>query len=179
MRMRTLIATAAAVALLPFGGVSAADYTVVLTPGDAETIAHGIPMGTNVNYFGEVGENEYVPTGTCTKDPTTYCETVLVQLDNPVPANPDGSPAVAKRSLRVTVSWDEEVSDFDLVAFVSDAEGVRGAELGQSASWTYEAGSGEALTLLITTNTDTPTKYVLLELVYFAAATPPTTTLNF
>jgi len=100
----------------------------------------------------------------CGELPSDYCDEVLVAVDVP-PA--DG---FSRRRSTVTVdigSYTLPVSDYDVYLFASDAEGTKGAPLGNSAGLPGEAESASGV---VTTTLDKPVAYVLAEIVYYVAA---------
>lgn len=100
----------------------------------------------------------------CGELPADYCDEVLLAVDVP-PA--DG---FTRRRSTVTVdigSYTLPVSDYDVYLFASDAEGTKGAPLGDSAGLPGEAESASGT---VTTTLDEPVAYVLAEIVYYVAA---------
>ena len=179
MRRLSALAIILALVILPATGASAADHAIDMEVGDTTTVEHGAPMGVNPGYFDQTGGAAPwpLPAATCSRDPHTYCETILVALNAPL--DPEGTATTRRESLQVTLDWEGETSDFDLVAYASDAEGTQGESIGQSGAFNAIDGAGESVLLNITTTMDKPTEYVLLHVVYFAAHATPTTSLRF
>ena len=122
------------------------------------------------------------PEGTCTHDLTTYCETTLVKVTNPV--EDDGNPETdltAKRSLTVTLTPAHPAADFDLVVYESDEDGTQGENVGESggAPVADHEESVEETFVSVTTSESTPSRYYLVHAVYFAAPSTYTLSLQF
>jgi hypothetical protein len=166
-RFLRLAAAVMALALLPaMGALAAPDDTATLAPGESFEFGAVTLAGTNVNWHG-LG----VPTGpqgTCNKDPNTTCDTFLIELSNPVDeAVLEANPAAFNRR-NVTVTLDNFIGDLDLAVFESDAEGNRGALLGVSGNFTFD----ESVSTIIRTTGDEPSKFIIVDVIYFAHVGP-------
>ena len=182
MRRLTLVAIIAVLVILPTSGASAADHDINMEVGDKITVEHGLPMGVNPGYFDQTSGAAPWPfaTATCTSDPHTYCETMLLALNAPLdPEAVEAGVTTRRESLQIGLGWEGDTSDFDLLAYASDAEGTQGENIGQSGAFNAIDGAGENLLVNITTTADEPVAYVLVHVVYFAAHTAPTTNLRF
>ena len=165
MTRRILIAITALVALVPASAASAAvDRTVEVAAGKSETWAGTKMPGTNLNYFNVTTTGDTVlKTGTCTKDPQTYCDLTLVALSNPVPA--DDADGKLRRTATFTISdYAGPAADVDMELYASDETGARGDSLGGSTEFTTET---EQASVAVTTTLEEPTKYVLVQVIYF------------
>jgi hypothetical protein len=174
--MRRLVAsTALALAtVVAFAAPASAapDKTGTAAPGAPFKWAGTQATGLNVGYF--------LIDPVCSHQPHQYCETVLVEFNLPVTDLP--APGATPQTVqvdgtgRVTIGnyAPFPLSDFDLVAFASDAAGTKGEELDSSGEL---AGDPEEVAVPITsTATVNPdgsvvrneSTWVLLEVVYFA-----------
>lgn len=164
-RFLRFAAVVMALALVPaMGAMAEPDDTATLSPGESyEFGAHAL-VGTNLGYFGLVPTG---PPGTCNKDPNTTCDTFLIELSNPLTEEEIAADPNAFRRKPVTVTV-EFMSDIDLIVWDSDADGTRGTQLGQSAS----ADFIETVTSTVRTTADEPSKWILVDVVYFAHAGP-------
>ena len=183
--LRILLSIALALAVAPFWGASAAEPDAALVPGDTFTWEGAATPGANVNYHDNFGTGVaevdgpvrgVAPVGVCSDDATTYCETFLVSFTNPVPeADADG-----KLTKTANVALTNAKGDVDLLVYASDAEGTKGAEIGSSAgpgpsNTTLDENLGVPVvttrpTLAKPTQADAPTKFFLVEVVYYHAA---------
>lgn len=171
---RVLLATAAAVVLLPgTAHAEEADFTAKVDAGTTHTWTGTHATGLNVNYWGMFEGTHPTPPGTCSDDRDSYCDTVLLELSNPLTQEDiDAGKTSKKKTLTVTITdygpVPDPATDFDLILFTSDAEGTKGDELGQSAVWGYDEGDGtETVPTQIVTTLAEPSKFVLVEVVYF------------
>ena len=166
-RLIRLAAVVMALALLPaMGALAAPDDTATVAKGESWEFGAVTMAGTNVNWHEEYAP--HAPTGTCSKDPTTTCDTFLVELSNPVdPAvlaeNPD---AYNRRS--VTVTLGNFVGDLDLAVYSADAEGNRGTLLGSSGNATFD----ESVASTIRTTGEQPSQWIIVDVIYWAHAGP-------
>jgi hypothetical protein len=174
--MRRLVASTA----LALATVVAFAAPASAAPDKSGTAAPGAPFkwsgtaatGLNVGYF--------LIDPVCSHQPHQYCETVLVEFNLPVTNLPPPGPTpqtvqadgTGKASIGSYAPF--PLSDFDLVAFASDAAGTKGEELDTSGE---PAGDPEEVAVPITsTATVNPdgsvvrneSTWVLLEVVYFA-----------
>lgn len=166
-RVIRLAAAVMALALLPaMGAFAEPDETATISKGETyEFGAHAL-AGTNVNWH-----EQYVPTsesGTCNKDPRTTCDTFLLELSNPVDEavlaeNPD-----AKNRRGVTVTLGNYVGDVDLAVFTVDAEGNRDQLIGSSGNATFD----ETVSGTIITTGDEPSKWIIVDVIYWVHAGP-------
>ena len=183
-----LLIAALLVAALPLTGASAeAARTYELQAGASQGWEGPQTLGINTNYHGnhdtdqadvDAAVREHQPVGTCTTDPTTYCDLTLVSLTNPVPeTDSDG-----KLSRPVTFTVRNAKGDLDLRIYESDAEGTRGTFIGQSAGpldtldhtdldETYQMSVVTTRpTLAKPDQPEVSTKWYLVEVVYYAGA---------
>lgn len=166
-RLIRLAAAVMALALLPaMGAIAEPDETATVNKGESfEFGAHAL-AGTNVNWHTQYAP--HAPTGTCNKDPRTTCDTFLVELSNPVdPAELEANPDAFNRR-NVSVTLGNFVGDVDLALYEADAEGTRGTLLGKSGNATFD----EAVSSTIRTTGDEPSKWVIIDVIYWAHAGP-------
>lgn len=169
MRKPFLLA-GAILALAPAAAQAAPARSITLAAGETKTYSGATATGLNANYFDITDGNGgmYAAPGTCSTDTQSYCDTTLLSFSNPVPEDD----ADGKLTKKVTVTLGEygpvpdPASDFDLLAFKSDATGARGAELGRDGDTTDTAA--ETVSFTLTTTRAEPTAHVLLDVVYFA-----------
>ena len=164
--LRVLVCALGMVLVSVAAASAAPDRTIEMTPGTLKTWAGTDAPGANVAYWGDpvTGSNA---TRACGKNVQDYCDYVLLAFTNPVPdTDADGR---VTRSATITVDANNDVSDFDLVAYASDAAGTRGTELVRDARFIY-AATTETVTVSVQTTRTQPTVYVLAEIVYFTAA---------
>jgi hypothetical protein len=167
----TALAFAALVALAAPAS-AAADKTGTAAPGAPFKWSGTAATGLNVGYF--------LIDPVCSHQPQQYCETVLVEFNLPVTNLPPPGPTpqtvqadgTGKASIGNYAPF--PLSDFDLVAFASDASGTKGEELDSSGEL---AGDPEQVEVPVsstaTVNPDgtvvrNESTWVLLEVVYFA-----------
>ena len=190
-----LIVAALVAAALPFSGASAApDRSGIAAKGAPYEWDGGVATGTAFeNVIGEV-ETPAVPVGgitvgdqtvpvvgtvpgmvvadglQCTKDPTAYCETVLVGFDLALTAE-EVAAGKTRKSGNAQIAIDNPTVaayDYDLAVYESDAEGARGAQVGTSGAFDETPGE-EALDVPIKGTIDEPTDYYLVEVIYFTS----------
>ncbi len=174
--VRSLVGVALALSLMPGSVAQAADAA-----DKTGTVEIGAPFawdgtranGANVNYWNLTGRGNLGPftTSTCTKDAQTYCDVILVAFSNPLTAAEIQSGKKSKtRNVNVLIKdygpVPDPATDFDLIAFASDSTGFRGTELKRDGDAT--ATAAETLTFPLETTIDEPTKYVRVEVVYWA-----------
>ncbi|HEV3474101.1 MAG TPA: hypothetical protein VG602_01890 [Actinomycetota bacterium] len=174
--MRRLVAsTALALAtVVAFAAPASAapDKTGTAAPGAPFKWAGTQATGLNVGYF--------LIDPVCSHQPQQYCETVLVEFNLPVTnlpppgATPQTVTADGTGKVGIGSYAPFPLSDFDLVAFASDATGTKGEELDSSGE---PAGDPEQVEIPVsstaTVNPDgtvvrNESTWVLLEVVYFA-----------
>ena len=126
--------------------------------------------GLNVMYWGVPYSDGVGATYACGDTATDYCETRLFELSNPL-TEADTKP---RRTKNVTITINnfgpvpDPVTDYDLIVYASDAQGAMGAEIGSSTNFGHEQEGDESVTLPIETTRAEPSKYVLVEIVYFS-----------
>ena len=111
---------------------------------------------------------------TCTKDPNTYCEQILVAYDNPLTEEEIAAGITSKKkatTIRID-QWDppHPVTDFDLIVFESDSKGTVGNEIAQSADGITCLCTDlnyETVSFNVTTTDVTPVKWLLVRVVFF------------
>ncbi len=174
--MRRSIAAAAA-AVLSIGGLAfapsqssqqATAHTVSFTETGSASVQGGPPGGANVTPFNPLEPQQ------CDGTPTGYCETVLVEVVQPVADTDADEFEFGTGTFTATLSPQIAASDFDLYAYTSDADGIRGEELTFSAGFPVldDCGStgGECVTIDVSTSELSSTSYYLLEVYYFTSA---------
>jgi hypothetical protein len=171
---RIVLATVSALLLLPTTAhAETPDVTQKVEAGTTYNWTGSTATGLNVNYHGQFDGVHPAASGTCSDDRDTYCDTILLELNNPLT---DAEIAAGKTSKKknVTITTTgygpvpDPVTDFDLGVFASDAQGTKGDQLGSSGVWGYDDGDGtETVTASITTTVAEPSKFVLVEVVYF------------
>lgn len=163
MRVRA-VAAATALAAAAWGATSAVAETPEFVE-HAGTVSESAKtyswtgttfVGANAGYAdAEVG---------CGDLPANYCDEVLIAVEVP-PAE-----GFTRRKSTVTVDlsgYTLPVADFDLYLFASDAQGTKGAPIGNSGGL---PGENESAVATVTTTADKPVAYVLAEVVYYVAA---------
>ena len=173
---RILLAAVATLVLIP--GTAQAetpDVTAKVDAGQTYTWTGSTATGLNVNYHGQFDGVHPAASGTCSDDRDTYCDTILLEFSNPLTqAEIDAGKTSKKKNATITIKdfapVPDPVTDFDLILFASDASGTKGEELGQSAAWGYDDGDSESVTTQVTTTLAQPSKFVLVEVVYFIVA---------
>lgn len=115
--------------------------------------------------------------GTCSKDPNTYCEQVLIEYSNPLtPEEIEAGLTEKRQRSTVKVDWASGVTaegvdpaiamDFDLLVYQSDSTGALVSEIGRSAAGPT---SSEQVDLSVTTTAVQPSVFVVVRVIYFAA----------
>lgn len=126
------------------------------------TVSGGPGVGTNANYF-----TDYE----CDSDPDTYCETVLVELTNPY-EEANAKKGRERGTLLLDLVPTTYPAELDMALFESDPDGSQGAQISQAGTFAIvdcETGC-EQISAAITTTEDVETIWVLVHVVYFAAA---------
>lgn len=175
------------VAALPFAAAGAEGRSFALASGESATWEGVQSLGVNTNYHGnhdtDVPEidnevRKVQPTYTCTSDMVTYCDTTLVSLSNPVPADDADGKLTRPATFKVT----NAKGDVDLRIYESDAEGTRGEFIAHSAGpldTVDHTDLDETVELRVTTTrptddkptqADVSTRYFLVDVVYYTAA---------
>lgn len=166
-------------------------HQVTFTEDGSETVVGGPPGGINLTGLIE-GQVR------CSSDPDAYCETILVTVEQPVA---DEDPDAVEFGLgQVTIDVTSAVpgGDFDLYVRESDADGSRGTEMASSGNasacaqvcgsgvpdpiglWPNQCdGTDECVDVGVTTTDVVGTKYLLVEIVYFAAPAGYTANLSY
>jgi hypothetical protein len=167
-RFLRLAAAVMALALLPaMGALAEPDGTATVAKGESWEFGAVALAGTNMDWHGglvaPVG-----PTQTCNKDLTTTCDTFLVELSNPVDEAVLAENPAAFNRRNVTVTLGNYVGDPDLAVFEADAEGNRGALLGTSGNATFD----ETVSTIIRTDGENPSKWIIVDVIYWAHAGP-------
>ena len=164
---RLLLVGAIVFAILPFGGASAADRQQDLLAGETKSWSTAVSTGVNTSHFGP--QDDAVNPERCTKDPQNYCDYTLVSLTNPVPdTDADGKlKKTANMSLTEFGPLPGPISDFDLKIYESDANGTKGPMVNTPWTTAQPPDYEEHYAVSVTTTTTQPTKYYLLEVIYF------------
>lgn len=168
-RIATLVlATVALGGALPSSALAAAARTVEIGPEATATWEGAQATGLNANYFNLLRNSAISKPATCDTTAQYYCDTSLVKLTAPVPA--DDEDGQLEHSVTVTINnyrpVPDPATDFDLLAFESDAAGERGGELARDGNSTDTAA--EQVTFTLITTSENPTAYALIDVVYFA-----------
>lgn len=168
---RILALTAAATVLLAGSAHAAPARTLSANAGQTITWDGAQAIGANVNYFDitEGNGGSYAAPGTCTTDARSYCDTTLVKVTNPVPD--EDADGVLTKTARVTISdygpVPDPATDFDLLAFKSDANGTQGAEYARDGN--LDDTANETVSFSVKTTRAEPEQWVLVQVVYFAS----------
>jgi hypothetical protein len=130
-------------------------------------------LGLNLLYWGDpTGGNATFACGDATDN---YCDTILLEYSNPL-TQVDIDTGKTKRTKSTTITVNnfgpvpDPVTDFDLIIFESDAQGTRGTEIARSGDFGPQQGGDESVGASIVTTLAEPSKFVLVEVVYFAVA---------
>lgn len=176
--LRLLTVAAVLLALAPVGAASAApDRSLVVAAGETATWDGAPALGANAYYYGVTGPPAPsavgpVSSGTCSKDIHHYCEQVLVELRNPL-TQADIDKGITERYRNVVVFLSDygpvpdPATDFDLLMFASDKNGIVGQELDGDGDATDTAR--ETVSADIQTTATEPSVYVLIRVVYFTS----------
>ncbi len=171
---RIVLAAAALLVLLPTSAQAAPDFTGKVEVGKPYTWDGTVATGANWNYWGQVPALAPVfPVGTCTRTAQTFCDQVLVEFSNPLTqAEIDAGKTFKTKTATLRISnygpVPDPATDFDVIAFASDATGAVGDELGRDGDLTDTAN--ETLSFPVRTTISQPSAFVLLRVVYFAVA---------
>lgn len=179
-KLSLLVALAAALAVLPGAGASAAgqaeaaNKSVTVTPAATHTWNGTMKTGTNPYYFKVVGNPAPDSVGplswrTCAANEYQTCETVHFTFSNPITqAEADAGVKSKTRTVEMRISNYTPVAqyDFDLGLYQSDAAGTKGAYIKQSGN---NPGLAEVVNTEITTTLTEPAVHLWLDVVYFAA----------
>lgn len=156
-RSARVVVIAVLCVLVATGARAETDFAGELSPGDTFSW-NGAPAGLNPLYFeGNAG---------CSSAPTNFCEYALLAYTNPVPE--DDEDGRLRRNTTITVTPTLPAADFDLQVYASDADGTMGAPLGASTAFPVENDGVETVSAAISTTTEQPTVYVLVEVIHFA-----------
>jgi len=177
---RIALAAAAMLVLLPTGAqaAEAPDKSGKVEVGTPFTWDGEVANGLNLNYWGLLGNAAapVFPRSTCNDDVQSKCEVILLEFSNPLTQEEiDAGKTFKTKTATVTITNYGPVphpgSDFDLIAFESDASGTRGTEVARDGSLDDpEEPATEILTFPIRTTINEPSKYILVEVVYFLVA---------
>ncbi|NND83752.1 MAG: hypothetical protein HKN46_01235 [Acidimicrobiia bacterium] len=137
------------------------DHEVTVEIDSIVTVDGGVPQGVNPGY------NEGV-TG-CSKDPHAYCETMLVQLVNEYDEDKAKKGRERANAVFTLTTGTNQVSDYDVFWYESDADGTKGAQIGSSTAFPYGESSTEGATIVTTTTPEVGEVWVYVEVVYFTA----------
>lgn len=104
---------------------------------------------------------------TCSKDPNTYCEQLLIEYKNPLtPEEIEAGVLNRKKRSTIRLDWGSEASDFDLEIYQSDSKGTLGSEIGSS---TQGATNFESVDHTVTTTAEQPSAFVVVRIIYWLA----------
>ena len=152
---------------------AAVDRRFAMDRGERESwVGQSKQLVTNYNYWDTAGLGAIGPvaTTTCTKDATTYCEQILVELRNPVTVADEAAGDKIK-SAPVTVWLDGfgtltgPVNDFDLLVYESDPSGARGKLIASDGN--LQNTNKELVQFSVGTDVSTPSAWVLIDVVYY------------
>ena len=172
---RSVLALAALLVLIPSTAkAETPDITQKVDAGTTYTWTGSTAVGLNVLYWGDpaTGGNA---TSACGDSQTDYCDTVLLEFSNPLTqAEIDAGKTSKKKNATITINnfgpVPDPLTDFDLIAFESDATGTRGTEIARSGDFGPNQAGDESLATQLTTTLTQPSKFVLVEIIYFAVA---------
>ncbi len=154
---------AGAIAAAPASRQQAAPtHEAELAIGDEVVVSGGPGVGTNAQYF-----DNYE----CDSDPDSYCETVLVKLTNPYEEE-NAKKGRERATLQLDLVPTTYPAELDMGLFESDPDGNQGAQISQAGTIAIvdcETGC-ESITAVITSTPETTEHWVLVHVVYFAAA---------
>lgn len=143
--------------------------TLTLEPSGTKTWDGTMATGLNANYFNLFGNSTVSKPATCDTSVQYYCDTTLLKVTSPVPEGDLDGRVVT--TVTVTISnyrpVPDPATDYDLLAFDSDEAGTRKDEFARDGDMTDTAN--ERVSFTVTTTTEQPTAYALLDVVYFAA----------
>lgn len=146
-------------------------HAVVFTEDGSATIDGGLPGGVNLTPFlGEVGIEQ-----SCTPEPTGYCETILIEIQQPVEDLDPDVFEIGRGQYNAELTPQIAASDFDVYVYESDASGTRGDDITFSAGFPAVDDCGastgsECVAGAVSTYETLGTRYVLVEVYYFASA---------
>jgi hypothetical protein len=172
---KLVLAITALLVLLPLSAhAETPDITHKVDAGTTYTWDGSSALGTNLLYWGDpaTGSNA---TGTCGDDRDNYCDTVLLEFSNPL-TQAEINAGKTKKTKTATITINnfgpvpDPLTDFDLIIFDSDAQGTKGDSLVQSADFGPNQAGDEQVSTSIQTTITQPSKYVLVEIVYFISA---------
>lgn len=174
---KLVLAVTAVLTLLPLAAqAETPDVTQKVDAGTTYTWEGSTALGLNLNYHGQFDGVHPVASGTCSDDRDSYCDTLLLEFSNPLTqAEIDAGKTTKKKNATIRITnytpVPDPATDFDLDIYTSDAQGTKGDALGESAVWGYDDGDGtETVTTQIQTSLSQPSKFVLVEVVYFIVA---------
>ncbi len=177
-RLVVIAVLASLVMLLPGSAHAAPDKSGKLNAGTTYTWDGTPKLGANPYYFKQhsAQPDQLGPFSvyTCSAQPYQACETVLLELSNPLTqAEIDAGKTSKTRAATIRLdTFNPAQADFDFVVYASDASGTkRGFFTGAQGSSTSgnNPGVAESKSFEIETTADAPTVWMLLEVVYFAA----------
>ncbi len=137
------------------------DHEVEVAIDESVVVEGGVPQGVNPLYH-EAG------TG-CSHDPHAYCETLLVRFTNPYEEENARKGRERANAVFELTTGTNQVSDYDVFWYESDADGTKGEQIGSSTAFPYGASSSEGATIVTSTTEDETEVWVLVEVVYFSA----------
>lgn len=178
MKRLALVATALFVLVPATQAQAAPDKTAKVEVGTPFTWDGEVASGLNLNYWGLLGNNAtpVFPRNTCSDDIRSKCEVILLEFSNPLTQEEiDAGKVFKTRTATVTITnyapAPHPASDFDLIAFESDAQGIKGTEVARDGSLDDpEEPATEILTFPVRTTINQPSVYILVEVVYFLVA---------
>lgn len=127
--------------------------------------------GFNANYSGSnAPDNPLAPVGICSHDLNTYCESVLIEFNNPLTTKEIEEDKKTTRTADAVVkmSWTKTnvPNDFDLFLFESDASGAMGALI-DSDEDDYNVVT-QLVPYTVVTTVQQPSVYVLAHVIYWS-----------
>lgn len=169
-RTRSFLLCLAVLTAVSITAASAApDKTATLKPGETLPFAETSQAATNPLYFDQGSGTTPVPVGgdaSCTKDQDSYCDTLLLTFENPVPQ--DATKPTLTKSATITVDPDQPGVDFDVLVYDVNPDGSRGAEVVASRAAAFPGTENtEISTISVVTSKTAPSKTYLIEVIYF------------
>lgn len=163
-----------------------ATHTVSFTEDGTKTVYGGPPGGVNLTPFNPLGSQQ------CTDEVDGYCETVLIEVQQPVANEDEQAFELGTGSLSIETTSNVPGGDFDIFLYESTADGYQGKQLDSSgnapgcavncatpAHFTKCSGADECITVDVDTNEADAARFYLLEVYYFATPDAHTTVIGY
>lgn len=141
-------------------------------PGGTFAWTGSTATGFNNYYWDPAGAGPVGPfePQKCTKDVATYCDVILLEYSNPLTAA-EIAAGKTEKTKNTTITIDNftptggPVTDYDLFAYASDANGTLGEVLDSDGSLTNT--TRERVAFPVTTTVGEPSVWVLIRVVYY------------